>query len=366
MKNQADLVDFIKNQKIFENLSIEELELVKQTLQLEKYSPGDYIIKENDHSQDIYFIKNGEVEVVKLNPETGQKFVIGKLQPGDMLGEMAFIDGQPRSSSVRVISEPALVYKLPVNWSNSLLSVLYDKILEKIVQVDLQRLRVINQHYIQNLKQQISEIDDQNHFGYFFIFMVTIYNLNSLARVFLAFDIKQSHFISLICFSLLLFLPTAIFLRHMNYSFADFGMSFQGIRPVIKNTFFIVSGFLLTAIIFSKGIETSFFFNSLSQVKMLLFHWNIFAIFFYIFCIEFTTRGAIQTSLQRFLYKGKKIGAVLLTALILWPVNLYLGFELSFAKFLIDLFLGALFIQQKNLFGVTLLHFLIVIFTRYG
>jgi hypothetical protein len=366
MQNQTDLTNFVRNQAIFQDLSPEELEQVLQALELKEYAPGDDIIHENEISQDIYFIKKGEVEVIKRNATTGQEFRIGRLRQGDIFGEMAFIDGRPRSSSVRVVNSPASVYKFPVNWSNPLLAPLYDKIFEKTIQVGSQRLREINQNYIQNLKQQIKEIEEQNHFGYFFIFMITIYNLYNLARVFLAFDIEESRFISLICFSLLLFLPTVLFVRYMHNSFSEFGLTLRGIKPTLKNTFLIaIGGLCLGGVIYSLWTRNpSLFFTYFGQSLLSFLHWKTLAILFYIFCLEFVIRGTIQTSLQRFFYKRQKTKAILLTALILWPANLYLGFALSLIKFLIDLFLGFIFIKQRNLIGVTLLHFFIVMFTK--
>lgn len=366
MQNQIPLTDFVRNQAIFQDLSSEELEQVMQSLELKEYAPGDYIIHENEFSQDIYFIKKGEAEAIKRNATTDQEFVIGKLRQGDIFGEMAFIDGQPRSSSVRVVNSPASVYKFPVNWSNLHLAPLYDKIFEKTIQVGSRRLRKINQNYIQNLKHQIKEIEEQNHFGYFFIFMITIYNLYNLARVFLAIEIEKSRSLSLICFSLLLFLPTVLFVRYMHHSLSEFGLTLRGIKPTLKNTLLIaIGGLILGEAIYllwtrNPSLVFTYFWHSLIS----LLHWKTFAILFYIFCLEFVIRGTIQTSLERFFYRRTKTKAVLLTALILWPANLYLGFTLSLIKFLIDLFLGFVFIKQRNLIGVTLLYFFIVMFTE--
>lgn len=361
-------IDFIRNQAIFKDLSSEELEVVAHFLQLQNYKVGEYIIRENELSQDIYFIKNGEAEVVKKNPATKQEFIIGKLQEGDLIGEIAFIDGQPRSSSIRVSNYPASVYKLPVDYSNSLLSPIYNKIFEKAAQVGLSHLRTVNREYIQNLKQQIQETEEQNQFGYFFIFIVTTYNLSMVAqRVLLDFDVfQEKNWISIISFSLLLLLPTAIFIRYMNYSFANFGVTLHGLIPTLKNTCFIACGGLLLAGTIYYVIAPTLFFSYLSQISTSFFHWNTLVILFYAFSNEFAIRGVTQTSLQKFLFSQQKEKAILLTSLILWPTNLHWGFQISFIKFLVDLFLGALFVKQKNLIGVVLIHFLIAMLTLYS
>lgn len=416
-------VDFIKSQAVFNDLTSEELELIADHLRLRIYESGSYIIREDELFQNLYFIERGEAEVVKLNKETRREFIIGELHQGDMFGEMAFVDAQPRSSSVRVIHGSAIVYEFSVDWDNAQMVPVYEKVLEKTVQVGVSRLRMINRDYVQNLKQQIKDIQEQNLFGYFFIFVVTIYNLSNLARYFISFDIKECNPFSLIGFSLFLFLPTVIFLHYyMNYALVDFGVTFHGVKNTLKEVFSIsIIGVLIAAIIsivWTGSLQLGNFFSYLFRSCCLLSPIHLLTILLYIFSLEFTVRGAIQTSLQRFLYiplangnfavvperqppvlkdrawfNFKQIGtyllsfdlgalapskiltkwgysqrssrAVLLTATMMWPTSLPLGLDISFIKFLTDIFLGALFIRQKNLIGVVILHFLFVVFTRY-
>jgi hypothetical protein len=70
--------------------------------------------------------------------------------------------------------------------------------------------------------------------------------------------------------------------------------------------------------------------------------------------------------LQKFLFPQNKNEAAWLTACLIWPSDLYLGFKASFIDFLMDLFLGILFLKQQNLAGVVLLRFVIIIITQYG
>lgn len=360
--NQNELIE---NQNYFKDLTSEEKMWVFENLKLYVYEGGDYIIRENECSEDLYFIKEGEVEVVKKNETTGQEFVINKLYEGDVIGEMAFIDRQPRSSSVRAANKPVSVYKFSVNWSDPHLSSLYTKILEKVVQTTMLHLRTINKDYVQNLKEHIRQVNEQNDFGCFFIFMVTIYTLNSFAKLFLSFALIDSHFVSLINFTLLLFLPTIGFVYYMGYSFENFGLTFKRTWQTLKETFFIaIGGLSLFGLIYSAWIGWPLFLEYLSKTIPYFFSMYAIMIFLYVFSLEFVARGTIQTSLQKFLAHHKEIGAVLLTAILIWPTNLYFGFGISFLKFLLDLFLGFVFIRQKNLIGVSILHYLFIMFSR--
>lgn len=67
------------------------------------FSTGAVLFEENDESTDMYVIKSGKVEVFinRLNKE----IVLGHLERGDVLGEMALFDSRPRSASARVVDD---------------------------------------------------------------------------------------------------------------------------------------------------------------------------------------------------------------------------------------------------------------------
>lgn len=360
-------VDFIKHHSVFTDLSHAELELVARSLDWKEYAPGEYVIHEHDESKDIYFIEKGEAEVLKINPKTQQEFAISRLQEGDMIGEMAFIDGQPRSSSIRIINRPASIYKLPVDGSHPELAHIYDKIFGKATQLSLSRLRATNQNFIQNFKEQIREVDEHNHFGYFFIFFITLFNLTSIAeRFLLAFDVTESQWLSMLIYSVILLIPTIAFLRYTKYPLADFGITFQGAGPALKEACMLALAGTLVGGATYYLFDRSLFYENVTYAYRSFFTWHIAVDLLYCFATEIAIRGAIQSSLQKFLYARNKAQAIWLIALFLWPSDLYMGFQISFIDFLINLFLGAVFLRQRNVAGVIFLRFVIIILTQYG
>lgn len=64
-----------------------------------EYAPGDVICRQGEPGDRMYVIQAGEVDVVR---EVGQaEVVVGRLAAGDVFGEMAIIERQPRSATVR-------------------------------------------------------------------------------------------------------------------------------------------------------------------------------------------------------------------------------------------------------------------------
>ena len=64
-----------------------------------EYSDGEIICREGEIGNCLYVIQAGEVDVVR--EESGSEVVISSLQTGAIFGEMAIIDRQPRSRTVR-------------------------------------------------------------------------------------------------------------------------------------------------------------------------------------------------------------------------------------------------------------------------
>jgi len=77
---------------------------------LESYTAGDgcYLIREGARNASLAIIVDGSAEVVKEDVSDRVK-VLATLGPGQAFGEMAIIDGEPRSASVRATSETTLL-----------------------------------------------------------------------------------------------------------------------------------------------------------------------------------------------------------------------------------------------------------------
>jgi CRP-like cAMP-binding protein len=63
---------------------------------------GDVILSKGSPSRSLLLLEEGEVEVV--GDTAGEAVVYARLGPGSVVGEVGFVDGRPRTHSVRAVS----------------------------------------------------------------------------------------------------------------------------------------------------------------------------------------------------------------------------------------------------------------------
>jgi CRP/FNR family transcriptional regulator, cyclic AMP receptor protein len=75
-----------------------EIESLAAHLQLRRRAKGEVVCKEGDADPALFIIAQGSVSILKHDADDREK-LLAKLGPGQTLGEMALLDGQPRSAS---------------------------------------------------------------------------------------------------------------------------------------------------------------------------------------------------------------------------------------------------------------------------
>lgn len=73
--------------------------------------PGGLVLDFGDATDDVFLVAEGAVRVVVRTP-LGQEVILGDLGPGEVFGEMAAVDGEPRSASVTAL-HPTRLCRLP-------------------------------------------------------------------------------------------------------------------------------------------------------------------------------------------------------------------------------------------------------------
>lgn len=72
----------------------------------ETHEAGGVIVKEGSHGSAVYVVSSGKVEISKI--VQGKKVVLEILGPGDIFGEMSYLDPAPRSATAIALEDTVL------------------------------------------------------------------------------------------------------------------------------------------------------------------------------------------------------------------------------------------------------------------
>ena len=105
------------------------------------YSKGHVVVRQGEYGEHIYAVQEGELEVVKER-KGGGEIQVAVLRSGDIFGEMAILQKEVRSATVRTLTETRL---LTVDKKTFMSRVHEDPSLAfNIVRMMAQRIRSLN------------------------------------------------------------------------------------------------------------------------------------------------------------------------------------------------------------------------------
>ncbi len=102
-----DIITILGNIPVFQGLTEADYTEITPLLRLEKYLPGDQIIKEGTHGDSMCIIIGGAVKITKTG-EAGEEILLETLYGGSFFGEFSLIDNMPRSANVITVDETEL------------------------------------------------------------------------------------------------------------------------------------------------------------------------------------------------------------------------------------------------------------------
>jgi CRP-like cAMP-binding protein len=75
-----------------------------------KILAGEVLINEGEASKSMFWLKSGLLVVQKVDVDNPEKMVtLGNINPGELFGEMSFLDDKPRSATVKALTDSEIV-----------------------------------------------------------------------------------------------------------------------------------------------------------------------------------------------------------------------------------------------------------------
>ena len=94
----ADRIEFLKRLPLFARLTEAELTALSQDFVVRRYQQGETIFFQGDPGLALFLIESGRVRIF-VQDDHGQESSVIYYSAGDVFGELAAIDGMPRSAS---------------------------------------------------------------------------------------------------------------------------------------------------------------------------------------------------------------------------------------------------------------------------
>jgi CRP/FNR family cyclic AMP-dependent transcriptional regulator len=110
-KNEAGDRRNLAGVKLFSCLDADAREAIERECAWRRYRTGERVFERGSQSSEVFFVIEGAVNIVSFS-STGREITFAEVGFGETVGELAAIDGQPRSASV-VATEDSLLAILP-------------------------------------------------------------------------------------------------------------------------------------------------------------------------------------------------------------------------------------------------------------
>jgi CRP/FNR family cyclic AMP-dependent transcriptional regulator len=108
MHEYPSLVWHLKNTKLFEDLSPEELDKLSKITPYKRFAAGDIIYHMEDPADAVYFIRDGMVKISMYFPN-GKEMILAILGQYDIFGELLLLPSERRPNQAEAVMDTTLI-----------------------------------------------------------------------------------------------------------------------------------------------------------------------------------------------------------------------------------------------------------------
>ena len=323
---------------------------------------GDEFVREGDAPDALWFLLDGEVEVVRRN------LAIARLSAVQTLGEFALFDPAPRSATLRAVGECRLL-RVPLERLDG--SPIAVRLRSNVAAEVVREFRDTSRAATGWLEQKLAEAEKRNALGQFMARIVSICALYMFVMSELtnrwAFGPGYSFFLVLVQF--LLATSVAIFIRRSSLPPSTFGLSWSNWRKDCVEA--VLWALPLLALLVAVKASLIHFVPRYAQVP--LFDWGapwrtslgyfvLVEVVYFVFTPvqEFITRSGMQAPFELYLEgRHARLAAIVLSSVIFSSMHLHYGFVFAMAVLPMGAYWGWMFSRQRSLLGVTVSHLIV-------
>jgi CRP/FNR family transcriptional regulator/CRP/FNR family cyclic AMP-dependent transcriptional regulator len=101
-------LEILKNGSFLASLADQELDSLAECLGRRTFARGVIIFHKDSPGRTLYIIESGKVRIFVLS-ESGREISVNIYGPGDVFGELALLDGLPRSAAAMVVEKATVL-----------------------------------------------------------------------------------------------------------------------------------------------------------------------------------------------------------------------------------------------------------------
>lgn len=152
MSKQSEFAVILKTNPLFSDLHADDLQRVAALCHTLKLDAGEVLFQKGDDGDALYGVRRGQIRIA-TGASDGDRLTLNFECPGDMFGEIAVLDGQPRTAD-SVASEPTELFVLR---RGDLLALLErePRIAIRLIELLCQRIRWISERMEESVLQPL-------------------------------------------------------------------------------------------------------------------------------------------------------------------------------------------------------------------
>jgi CRP-like cAMP-binding protein len=339
-----------------------------------RLQPGSFLIREGETGNDLFLIMEGELEVLKADPEEKVDYLMDILTAGDSVGEIAFVDRDVRSASVKAQTE-VTVRGISFAALDRLLkeSKEYSQLYVPLSKHISHRLRDTSNRSVEALKKEVREARIRVNMGAFLIVIITVlclftYSLNGLE--YLMRVVPTTSYVALpLTFVMGIFL--LILMRYSKISWRGFGLTLTNWKQAV------FEGIIFPIPLLALGLLCKWAFIEFKpeyaghplfepfavfadpQDKT-IWDWLALNSIYWIIMVpiqELLVRGALQGLMENFLTgKYRVFFAILVSNLIFSTTHIFFALHFGLIVFIGGIYIGWIYSRTHNLISSCIAH----------
>jgi CRP-like cAMP-binding protein len=389
-----ELREFLKHNYLFSDFSDRQMTSVLPHITILTFQKGDILINENEISDNIFIVKEGEVDVSKWDSGLNRAHHIATLGPNSVIGEMTLLDNAPRSASVVALDTTVILHMSRKGlYSESDEKTIYSKVaaqliglaqsaqkliseppflplmIENLAKGLVQRVRMTNDTVIDALRNDLRHAKAQVAMGLLIVSVLTMVACYMIVLKVLEEIHAQVSSTSLVTVPVMIVFTVATFyiIRKSGYPLQLYGITFNDWRKSL------IESLLMTLVLIAVTIVIKYFFiehiatyahRALFDGEILVHKFpaktQLFILIVYLLFVplqELVVRGLLQSSFEEFLTGAHKtLQAIFLSNLLFSVSHFHFPIIVASVVFFTGLFWGWLYSRHHTLVGVILSH----------